>query len=90
MDAAEGMEAVIEMSTPFSSLTPRELQIVTLIAQGRTTAEVAQELGINPKTVISHRLNAVHKLNARGLTVRNSVELTRAALRAGVVTLEES
>jgi len=56
-------------------LTPREEQVLALIADGHTTKEIAQALVISPRTVDRHREKLLHKLN-----LRNRVELTRFAL----------
>jgi len=54
-------------SSPRSStrpLTPREREVVTLIAMGRETAQIAQELHVSPETVRTHVRNAMTKLGA--------------------------
>lgn len=62
------------------ALTPRELQVLRLFASGRPTREVAQNLGISPKTVETHRIRIYDKLGVKGV-----VDLTRLAVRAGLV-----
>jgi DNA-binding NarL/FixJ family response regulator len=64
----------------FDILTPRELQVVKLIAEAHTSKEIAQELVISPKTVERHRQNILDKL---GMSDR--VELTRYAIRRGLI-----
>jgi DNA-binding NarL/FixJ family response regulator len=61
-------------------LTPRELEIVKLIAEAHTNEEIAELLVISKKTVERHRANMLEKL---GMTDR--VELTRYAIRRGLV-----
>jgi DNA-binding NarL/FixJ family response regulator len=61
-------------------LTPRESQIVKLIAEGRSTREIATELVISEKTVERHRANILEKLG-----MHDRVELTRYAIRRGLV-----
>ena len=61
-------------------LTPRELQVLKLIAEAHTSKEIAQELVISPKTVERHRQNILDKL---GMSDR--VELTRYAIRRGLI-----
>jgi len=61
-------------------LTPRERQIVALIAQARTNEEIAAELGISPKTVGRHRANVLDKLG-----MHDRVQLTRYAVRRGLI-----
>ena len=67
-------------SPPEDLLTPRELEVVKLIAEGLTSDEVAEELSISSKTVDRHRANVLEKLG-----MRNRVELTRYAIRRGLV-----
>jgi DNA-binding NarL/FixJ family response regulator len=66
--------------TPEDPLTPRELEVVKLIAEGYTSEEIAEQLVISKKTVDRHRANMLEKLG-----MRNRVELTRYAIRRGLV-----
>ena len=61
-------------------LTPRETEVVKLIAEGSSSAEIAELLVISPKTVERHRANILDKLG-----LRDRVELTRYAIRTGLV-----
>jgi DNA-binding NarL/FixJ family response regulator len=61
-------------------LTPRELEIVKLIAEAHTSKEIAELLVISVKTVERHRENILEKLG-----MRDRVELTRYAIRRGLV-----
>jgi DNA-binding NarL/FixJ family response regulator len=61
-------------------LTPRELEILKLIAEAHSTKAMAEQLVISPKTVERHRANILHKLG-----MRDRVELTRYAIRRGLV-----
>jgi DNA-binding NarL/FixJ family response regulator len=65
---------------PEDPLTPRELDVIKLIAEGLTSEEIADALIISPKTVERHRANILEKLG-----MRNRVELTRYAIRRGLV-----
>jgi two-component system response regulator NreC len=62
------------------SLTHRELQVLQLVAEGRTTKEIAAALGVSAKTADSHRSNIMHKLN-----MHTVAELVRYAIRRGLV-----
>jgi DNA-binding NarL/FixJ family response regulator len=64
----------------FEVLTPRELQVLKLIAEAHTSKEIAKELVISVKTVERHRQNILDKL---GMSDR--VELTRYAIRRGLI-----
>jgi PAS domain S-box-containing protein len=61
-------------------LTPRELQVLTLVAEGKSTKEVATLLGISYKTADSHRSRIMEKLD-----VHETASLVRYAIRIGVV-----
>jgi DNA-binding NarL/FixJ family response regulator len=65
---------------PADPLTPRERQIVKLIAEGYTSDEIARDLVISRKTVDHHRANILEKLG-----MRNVAELTRYAIRRGLL-----
>ena len=64
----------------FDVLTPRELQVLKLIAEAHTSKEIATQLVISIKTVERHRQNILDKL---GMSDR--VELTRYAIRRGLI-----
>jgi DNA-binding NarL/FixJ family response regulator len=66
--------------TPTDPLTPRELEVTKLIAEGLTSEEIAQTLMIAKNTVDRHRDNILEKLG-----MRNRVELTRYAIKRGLV-----
>jgi DNA-binding NarL/FixJ family response regulator len=66
--------------TPEDPLSPRELEVVKLIAEGHTSEEIADMLFISKKTVDRHRANVLEKLG-----MRKRVELTRYAIRRGLV-----
>jgi DNA-binding NarL/FixJ family response regulator len=65
---------------PNSILTPREEEIVKLIAEGHSSKEIAHTLVISAKTVDRHRANILQKLG-----MRDRLELTRFAIRAGLI-----
>ncbi len=65
---------------PGSILTARESEVVKLIAEGRSSKEIAGLLVISVKTVERHRANILQKLEMRDRT-----ELTRYALRTGLI-----
>ncbi|MEU8260475.1 response regulator transcription factor [Micromonospora sp. NPDC048999] len=65
---------------PESILTPREEEIIKLIAEGNSAKEIAETLVISVKTVDRHRANILQKLG-----MRDRIDLTRYAIRAGLV-----
>jgi DNA-binding NarL/FixJ family response regulator len=72
--AREGSDA------PADPLTPRELQVLKLVAEAHTNDQIAELLSISRKTVERHRENLMGKLR-----MRDRVELTRYAIRRGLV-----
>jgi len=65
---------------PVVPLTPREEEVVKLIAEAHTNAQIADMLHLSAKTVESHRANVLRKLG-----MRDRVELVRYAIRRGLV-----
>lgn len=61
-------------------LSRRELQVATLLAEGKTAPNIAAELHISPSTVDVHRRNLMRKLQ-----LHNVVELTKYAIRTGLI-----
>ncbi|MCB0068011.1 MAG: response regulator transcription factor, partial [Caldilineaceae bacterium] len=65
------------------SLTPRETEVLTYIAEGFTSREIADTLVISVKTVERHRENIMTKLD-----IHNRVELVKFAIRKGLIQPE--
>ncbi|MEU3277964.1 response regulator transcription factor [Streptomyces antibioticus] len=61
-------------------LTPREEEVLKLVAEGHSSKEIAEILFISVKTVHRHRANLLHKLG-----LRDRLELTRYAIRSGLI-----
>jgi DNA-binding NarL/FixJ family response regulator len=74
------LEKGIDRDEPQDALTPRELEVLKLIAEAHSSKEIAQMLVISIKTVERHRANILDKLG-----MRDRVELTRYAIRRGLV-----
>lgn len=66
--------------TPVQIPTPREEEVLKLVAEGHSSKEIAELLFISVKTVQRHRANLLHKLG-----LRDRLELTRYAIRAGLI-----
>ena len=62
------------------SLTPRERQVLQMVAEGKTTKEIAQTLGLSVKTADSHRTRLMQKLE-----IHETAGLVRYAIRSGLV-----
>jgi RNA polymerase sigma factor (sigma-70 family) len=69
-------------SSVLNNLTPREREILKLIAEGYTNKQIADHLCISLKTVEKHRANLMHKLD-----LRNTAALTAFAIKKGLVVL---
>jgi DNA-binding NarL/FixJ family response regulator len=69
--------------TAFSLLTPREREILQLLAEGGTVKQIAQRLHVSHKTVEAHRLRIMNKLN-----VETVAQLTKYAIQEGLTTAE--
>lgn len=67
-------------SIPDNAVTPREEEILKLVAEGHTSKEIAGILLISAKTVERHRASLLQKLG-----LRDRLELTRYAIRAGLI-----
>jgi two-component system response regulator NreC len=66
--------------TPYDPLTDRERQVLQLIAEGKTTKEIAVILGVSVKTAESHRSSLMGKLD-----IHSTAEVVRYAIRRGMV-----
>jgi len=69
-------------SLVFYALTDREREVLQLLAEGKATKQVAFLLKISPKTIETHRLNIMEKLN-----IHSVPELTKYAIREGLTFL---
>ena len=67
-----------EQTSP--ALTPREREVIQLVAEGESSKQVAARLGISPKTAETHRNNVMQKLNLHSM-----VELVLYAVRNGII-----
>ncbi len=69
--------------TVFSLLTPREREILQLLAEGGTVKHIAQQLHVSHKTIEAHRLRIMNKLN-----VDTVAQLTKYAIQEGLTSAE--
>ena len=90
-DIAQGVvDAYVEISSSMSSnpafvvLTDREREALQLIAEGKSTKEVADTLGVSIKTIETHRHNIMEKLNLHSVA-----ELTKYAIREGLTSVDK-
>jgi DNA-binding NarL/FixJ family response regulator len=71
-------------SSPIDRLTLRQREILQLIAEGHTTQEIAQKLDISVKTVETHRMQLMERLD-----IHDVAGLVRFAIRVGLITLDD-
>jgi len=69
-----------EIATRLALLTPREHEVMEMVADGRSNKEIANALGVSAKTVEAHRARVMEKTGARSLA-----ELVRMVLTANLV-----
>ena len=78
-------DALREFTFDDSDLTAREREVLHLIAEGKTNADIAAVLSISPHTVTRHRANLMKKLN-----VHNRVELVSVANSRGLIIMPKA
>jgi DNA-binding NarL/FixJ family response regulator len=71
-----------KVKDPVASLTPRQREILQLLAEGRSAKEIAAALGISPRTVEFHKYQMMESLH-----IRSSAELTHFAIKHGIVAI---
>ena len=81
-DYVDGLSS--DSSTSAAELTPREREVLQLLAEGKSTKEIAGIISISVKTVETHRKHIMDKLGLHSVA-----ELTKYALRHGLTALEE-
>lgn len=68
----------------YDGLTPREKEVLKLIAEGFTNQEIANQLYLSKKTIETHKENIMNKLN-----MHNRVELVKYAIRKGLINIDQ-
>jgi DNA-binding NarL/FixJ family response regulator len=79
-DSPDPYEAARDNAAQLRALTPREMEVLKLVAEGHTNQEIADQLVVSIKTVQAHRANVMEKLGLRNVT-----HLVRFAVRAGLI-----
>lgn len=69
--------------TAYGALTPREQEIMILVAEGLTTKEISEKLFISQKTVENHRSSIMRKLD-----LHNTIEVARYAAKLGLIDID--
>jgi DNA-binding NarL/FixJ family response regulator len=67
----------------YGTLTPREQEVLTLVAEGFTTNKISEKLFISQKTVENHRSSIMRKLD-----LRNAIEVVRYAAKLGLIDID--
>jgi DNA-binding CsgD family transcriptional regulator len=74
------IQVALELRRPLAKLSPRQVEVLTMVAEGRRTREIAVGRGLSPKTVESHRSAMMKRLGLHDLSA-----LVRYAVRMGLV-----
>lgn len=74
---------ISEKLNPYQQLTSRQREILQLIAEGNSTKEIAEKLFISVKTVETHRMQIMERLN-----IRDIAGLVRYAIKMGIISAE--
>ena len=72
-----------DAETPAAGLTPKEREVLQLLAEGNTTKEIAAALFVSVKTIETHRQHIMQKLD-----IHSVAGLTKYAIRQGLTELE--
>jgi DNA-binding NarL/FixJ family response regulator len=94
MDAAVSQKVVKKLAeikekkvkvtnTTYDALTPREQEVMILVAEGLSTNQISERLYISPKTVENHRSRVMQKLD-----LHNTIELVRYATKLGLIDID--
>jgi two-component system response regulator NreC len=70
----------VQAGGAYSLLTDREREVLTLVAEGRSTREIAELLSVSTKTIDAHRAAIAHKLG-----LHSQAELIKYAIREGLI-----
>jgi DNA-binding NarL/FixJ family response regulator len=77
-------DAAQEQAKPAAKLTPRQLEVLALIANGKSTKDIARALSISAKTVETHRAQLMERLQ-----IYDVAGLVRYAIKTGLVKIDD-
>lgn len=80
INAAPGHDSIQKKKTPVPQTTPREQQVLTLLAAGHSSRDMGEILGLSSRTIERHRANLLKKFQQK-----NSISLIQAALQQGTL-----
>lgn len=84
VDLVTAGRSIEDAEDEYDRLTPRERQVFTLLAEGKTSRDISKYLSISLKTAMTHRTNVMEKLN-----MHTRSELIRYAVRKGVLSVDD-
>jgi DNA-binding NarL/FixJ family response regulator len=84
VDLVTAGRSIEEAEDEYERLTPRERQVFTLLAEGKTSRDISKYLSISLKTAMTHRTNVMEKLN-----MHTRSALIRYAVRKGVLSVDD-
>lgn len=73
-----------EPEDPYETLTTREREVLQLVSEGYTNAQISERLFISPRTIETHRANLMRKLG-----LQNQSDVIRYAVKRGIISLDE-
>jgi len=77
---APAVSAALQARSPLEKLTPRQIEVMKMVALGLRTRDIAEKLQLSVKTIESHRQEVMRRLG-----LRNMADLVRYAVRVGLV-----
>ncbi len=83
MDCQAGQFSGVELMSPFKEISKKERHVLQLVAEGKKTKDIAEQLGVSIKTVETHRRNIMKKLG-----IFSIAGLTKFAIKEGIVSLD--
>jgi DNA-binding NarL/FixJ family response regulator len=78
---AAAVEGAVAQRRPLQALSPRQLEVLRLVASGYTTGDIAQRLKLSVKTVEAHRAEVMRRLD-----IHNLAGVVRFAIRVGLIS----
>lgn len=81
-ESFQKLESLVDVS-PLEALSPREREILQLVAEGKTSQEISERLFISPKSVDTYRSRLMHKIG-----VEDMAGVVKFAIQHGVISLE--
>ncbi len=80
---ASAVEAALALRRPLRALSPRQVEVLRLVALGNTTGDIARRLKLSVKTVEAHRAEVMKRLD-----IHNLAGLVRFAVRVGLISAQ--